>query len=119
MDAVNRAKSSLGDLVITATVTKVTDKSFNTTTLKPDESTKVFDVQGFYGDWTEGLIKDRSIRDTLNVRMDDVQFFMFPADVDVTNEDTVVVDGVTYTVKGVLPYKVGSSVAMTMLQLRR
>lgn len=119
LGAVEKAKVALGDLVITATHTKNTS-SLNSTTMKVDNSTKNYTLEGFIGDWTENQVLDEKVRNILDIRKDDVQFFVFPnTNPEVSQDDFVTVKSAKYTVKGKLPYYAGDSVALTMLQLRK
>jgi hypothetical protein len=118
LSAVARAKTALGDLVLTATLTKITG-AYDPALLKTVDTPKSYSVDGFIGDWKENRILDQSVRNDLDVRMDDVQFYMFPADVEPTQNDTMTVLGTKYTIVNVQPYMAGSVPAVSMIHLRR
>lgn len=113
VSAVNQAKASLGDLVITATVTKVTNVSYSTTTLNPTQTSASPTVDGFVSQWDEDEL------DGEKVRSDDVKFYVFPTTVEIAHGDTVSFDGTKYSVERVSPVKAGIQTALTLVQLRK
>lgn len=113
LGAVQKAKTSIGDLVIQALVTSVVNGAYNTTTLKPSQTVVTGLVDGFVSEWTEA----ESGGD--NIKFDDVKFYMFPTSMSVLPGHTVKVNGITYNLIKTSPVMVGSHVALTLLQLRK
>jgi len=112
LSSVDRARTALGDLVITATVTK-TASVYDNDLLKVVNTTSTRTVQGFVSAW------DYNEVDGSNVRVDDVKFYAFPSITVITHNDPVTVNGVSYVVVKVAPVMAGSRVALTQVQLRR
>lgn len=117
--AIGQAKTAIGDLVVQATVTKVTGTSYDPATLKPVQSISTATVDGFVGSWDEAEVRDLQTRTVLNVRADDVAFYVFPTDAEIDTDDKVALQGVNYIVVDLVRYSVGSKVGLTLLQLRR
>lgn len=118
--AVDRAKQSMGDLIVPATIVQTRNSGYSAATMTPMQTVESIDIDGFVGSWTEGELRDYVARNTsMDVRADDVAFFVFPTSADPRVDDVVSLDGSKYLVKGVLPYLAGTSVALTLLQLRK
>lgn len=113
LDSVNKARVSLGDLVLTASITKTVNIGYDPDTLKPIQTTQTKEFQGFIAQWDEGEV------DGTKVRSDDVKFYVFPTDVVITQNDPLNLLGIAYSVEKKSPVMVGSQVGLTMLQLRK
>lgn len=118
--AIDRAKKSLGDLVVTATVVQTRNTGYSATNLQPTQTTASVSVNGFVGSWSESELREYAFRNAdMDVRVGDVAFYVFPTTADPRVDDSVTLDGVSYVVKKTLPVMVGNQVGLTLLQLRR
>jgi hypothetical protein len=112
LHAIDRAQSSLGDLVITITL-KSTSTVFNNSTGKaePTEVTKYLkaSVDRWESDEVDGDL----------VRSDDVKLIDFSVSVPIDLSDSVEFNGVSYNLVKITPTYVGNHVGVRTLQLRR
>lgn len=113
MDAVQQAKDSLGDLVVSVHIKHVENGAYDPITLTAAKVETTFDVDGFVGQWDELDRRDEEIR------FDDVKFFVFPTSKTIGQGDTLDLGGFDYGIVRVSPVKAGNRTALTQLQLRK
>lgn len=115
IDAITKAKASLGDLIISATMTKVVNIGYDATTQLPTQTISTKNFEGFIGGWTEEELRGSS------VRTDDMKFYIFPnqgAD-QIKHGNELNVNGLKYKVEKIDPTMVGTQVALWTVQLRK
>lgn len=111
VSGVAQAKSAMGDLVVSGTLTRVTNTGF--TNLAPAQTTETGGIDGFYAEWEEEDHK------SFNVLKDDVKFYSFAASLTPKVGDSILLDDISFEVVKTGPIKAGSTAVLTMLQLRK
>ena len=110
IDAVNKAKIALGDAVITCQLIKNTSTYSNgKSTLTPASADIELTIADFDFNQVDGE----------NVRVDDVKVVVFTVSADIDENDEIELDDVRYKVIKINPVRIGSSIAVLEVQLRK